>query len=380
MRGPYTYSVALLPIIMVYNTPALNLSLGTVVLFLFLPYSFLCVANSINQRNKNYIGIIAIIFIYLYFVIRSQGDVRTILLYIAACIHLLGFASGSVDGNRFRAIFEKIAVISSICVLAQVFSYYLMGRTISFTILSALQRDYKIIYYGQVSRFSLYRPTGPFLEPSMLSEYCVIALVSCLFPVEGNIKIIRTGLITMGIILTTSGIGIVLSAFVYAWYVFIKRASLSKRVRNIFRAVVLATLAILIFSRFSFFNAAMMRVFTNFEGYNAIEGRLWRWSQAINPMKGKLLWLGYGATEDFGHYLTGIPDMVYRCGLAAVVLLFILLIYLIITPNDTFVKLSSIVYIILLFIAKITSVPYQVFFIGLMLIDTYRNQQLIRNN
>ena len=372
----YTYILALLPIIMVYNTPAINMSLGTVLLLLFLLYSFLHVTKRISLLNKSYAGFITVL--YIYFVIRSQGDVRTILLYFAACVHLLGFSVGSVDANRLRSAVEKIAVISAFCVFIQVITHYLLGRTVSFTILSALQRDYKIIYYEQVSRFSLYRPSGPFLEPAMLSEYCIFALISCLFPAEGRINKTRAALITIGIVLTTSGIGIILSAFVYAWYFFIRRESFSKRARNIIRGVVLAALAILILSRFSFFNAAMARVFSNFEGYNALEGRTWRWSQAINPMKGKLLWFGYGATEDFAHYLTGIPDMVYRCGLVAVILLFVLLIDLIIIKNNAFVRLSGIVYIVLLFVAKITSVPYQVFFIGLMVIDTYRHKHLIR--
>ena len=93
-------------------------------------------------------------------------------------------------------------------------------------------------------------------------------------------------------------------------------------------------------------------------------------------MTGNLLWLGYGATEDFGHYLTGIPDTIYRCGLIAIIIEFILLIYLAFTKDNTFVRLTSIVYIALLFVAKITSVPYQVFFIGLMLIE--RSSQRIR--
>lgn len=373
VRELYTFIIALLPIILVYNTPAVNLSLGTVVLLLFLPYALFCITKRIDRAFTGLVGIIVIL--YVYFIARSQGDVRTILLYVAGCIHLCGFATGSVDADRFRSAVEKIAVISALCVFLQVISHYMLGKNISFTILSALQRDYKLIYYEQVSRFSLYRPTGLFLEPAMLSEYCIFALISCLFPAGGNIKKTRVALITAGIVLTTSGIGTLLSALVFGWYFFIKRESLSKWGRNVFRGIALAAIALLILSRFSFFNAAMARVFTNFEGYNALEGRTWRWSQAINPMKGQLLWLGYGALEDFPYYLTGIPDTIYRCGLIAVILEILLLIRLIAKKNNTFVRLSGIVFLVLLFVAKITSVPYQVFFLGLMVADMGRDLQ-----
>ncbi|MEZ3487557.1 MAG: hypothetical protein K1W22_13525 [Lachnospiraceae bacterium] len=303
------------------------------------------------------------------------------MLYFAACVHLCGFIVGSVDANKIRSVIEKIAVISAICIFVQVFSHYLLGRNVSFILFSALQRDYKLIYYEQVSsRFSLYRPTGPFLEPAMLSEYCIFSVISCLFPSDGSIKKAQAIIITTGMILTTSGIGVMLSAFVLGWYFFLKKDSLGKRIRKIFSGVFLAAVVLLILSQFSFFNATIARVFTNYEGYNAIVGRTWRWSQAINPMKGKLLWIGYGATEVFPHYLTGVIDMIFRCGLVAVIIKFILLIDLIKKKDNIFVRLSCIVYLVLFFVAKITSVPYQVFFIGLMVIDVSRNKQWIGEN
>lgn len=373
VKNLYTYAIALLPIIMVYNVPVIDMSFGTVLLLLFLPYTLLCIIKRPNRLSRGIVLIVVIL--YIYFIVRSQGDIKTILLYIAGCVHLCGFAAGSVDVNRLRLAVEKIAVISFFCVLLQVISHYLLGRNISFAIFSALQRDYKAIYYEQVSRFSLYRPAGPFLEPAMLSEYCIFSLISCLFPAEGNVKTTRAVLITVGMILTTSGIGIAFSALVYGWYFFFKREALRKWARKIFSGAVLVAVAIVVLSRFSFFNAAMARVFNNFEGYNALVGRTWRWSQAINPMKGQLLWFGYGATEDFPHYLTGVPDTIYRCGLIAVILEFILLIKLILKKNNTFVRLSGIVFLSLFFVAKITSVPYQVFFFGIMVADACKDLQ-----
>lgn len=361
----YTYTITLLPIIMVYNTPALNLSIGTVLILFFTPYALLFTIKRIRLLNHGIVSIIVIL--YLYFMARAHGDLRTIILYFAAGAHLCGFTAGSVDVLKLRSSIEKIAVISAVCVIIQTLSHYLLGRNVSFVLFSALQREYKEIYFEQISRFSLYRPTGPFLEPAMLSEYCIFALISCLFSVEGELRIRQAIIISIGMILTTSGIGIILTAFIWGWYFFMNRDSLNRKIRRALLGLLLAASAFAILSRFEFFNAALMRVFGSYEGYNAIEGRTWRWSQAIGPMKGKLLWLGYGTTEDFPHYLTGVPDMIYRCGLIAVILVFILLIPMALTKNNLFVRLAAIVYLILFFVAKITSVPYQVFFIGLML-------------
>ncbi len=120
-REFYTFLIALLPIILIYNTPAINLSLGTVVLLLFLPYPLFCITKRFDRAFSGIVGIIVVL--YIYFITRSQGDVRTILLYVAGCVHLCGLVTGSVDSDKFRSAVEKIAVISAFCVLFQVVSH-----------------------------------------------------------------------------------------------------------------------------------------------------------------------------------------------------------------------------------------------------------------
>lgn len=372
LRAFYTYCLALLPILFVYNVPSVNVSLGTVFLFAFLPYSVIVILRNLKGINRG--SVLILLLFYAYFIIRSKGSIRAMLLYFAACVQLVGIVEGAVDARKLRSAMETVAIISAVIVFAQVLSHYLLGKKLDFVVLSALQRDYKAIYSEPALSGGLYRPTGPFLEPAMLSEYCVFALVSCLFSADGSYNKRKAAIIAAGIVLTTSGIGIVLTAGVIGWFLLLRRQSLDKRVKNVLKGLLLLAAVLLIMSRFAFFKAALARIFTNYDGYNAVRGRVWRWAQALKPMKGAVLLFGYGATADFPAYLTGIADTIYRCGVVGMLLEFLLLFDMMRKKRSQYVLLSCLIFILLLFFAKLTSVFYQVFYFGLILTEVYAKE------
>lgn len=363
----YHLSIALLPVLYIISVPGLGISMGTIIIIGFVPYSLIYILKWFCQKNR--VKAYPFFIFYLYLIFRADGNVTRIILCIAAFIIIFGQMKGAINNSKIRKIIESFAVVNVILLVIQVISYYVLHFRIQYIPKGLIYEEYQNAYVFR--EFSgLYRPSALFLEPSHFSQYCIFALISVLFPEEGKqVNIKKAFAIGLGCILTTSGMGIGLTAGVFAWYIVLNRQSLQNKVISLFWIIPVLAITMFILFRTAFFQVALQRVFSSVEGYNAISGRVHNWDDAIGSMHGSLLWFGYGDSKMYRFYLTGLADTIYKYGVLCVVLESLCFLYLMLKKVNNFIWCCSIVFIILFCVAHITNFVSQVFYFGILIAD-----------
>lgn len=362
----YHLCIALLPVLYIINVPGLNISLGTVILLGFVPHSLVYILKGALKHNR--IKPFVFLMLYIYMILRSEGDITRITLCVCAFLILYGQMKGAIDNTRFRRIIEGFAMINVALVIVQVISYYGLHIRIQYVPKELIYEEYQTAYVFREFT-GLYRPSGLFLEPSHFSQYCLFAMISALFPEAGKARMKKAVAIGIGCILTTSGMGIALTFGVFGWYMFLNRQNMNRKVWNIIRWIPVLVVVLVILSRTEFFQTAMDRIFSSVEGYNAISGRTHNWDDAIGTMRGEKIWFGYGASKNYDLYLTGLADTIYKYGVICVVLEGMCFLYLMLKKVDNFVWCCCVVFGVLFCVAHITNLVSQVFYFGIVIAD-----------
>lgn len=364
----YHFCIGLLPVLYLFNVPVLNISLGTILIILFIPHSLYYVLMG-KQHIKRTVSIVPFLFFYVYLLLRYKGNITGTLLCVASFVNLWGIANGSIQAKEIRKVIETFALVNLALIVLQVLAYYGMHIRIVYVPKQLLHSEFQESFLFEQSG-GLYRPTALFLEPSHYSQYCCFALISTLFPEKGkkpNIK--RAALIGLGCALSTSGMGIALTVAIFVWYAILNQTSKGTKLFSILKWTPMVLIVAVIFLQIPIFQTALQRVFSDVDGYNAIEGRTHNWGQAIGTMSGKDLWFGYGYNAKFPYYLAGLPDTIYKFGLLSVIFEFLCFAFLMVKKIDNYVWCCSIAFMVLFCVAHLTSFYIQIFYYGLIIVD-----------
>ena len=127
--------------------------------------------------------------------------------------------------------------------------------------ISTVEKNGKfVLYMGQNDK-------GEELEKDYQQALAITAMIKCgEIPVQYEIDTIelmsssinvKAIAIVAGCILTTSGMGIALTAGVFGWYAFLNRQRIDKKIVNILRLIPVLMIGLLILSRTSFFQTAL---------------------------------------------------------------------------------------------------------------------------
>lgn len=373
----FQYCVALMPVLYLLNVPFLNVSLGTVLLIAFLPYSaFYIVCGVANQGSKplKLTGMLLFALFYLYLCLRADGSISTILLALATLVHMCGMLCGSVQLKKIRKILVTYAMISVGLVVIQTVAYYLLNWRIQYLPQVFVHEQFQESYiFSEES--GLFRPSALFLEPSHFAQYCCFAIIAVLFPADGKADVERAAVISVGCILTTSGMGIALTCGILVWY-FVAEYLVSGKIKNyswkkIFVFIAAVVVTIIVVCQIPFVKLALQRVFSSVDGYNAIVGRLglWKWQDAIGTMDTKALLFGYGNSAEYGYYLTGLVDTIYKFGLVGVALEVACIGWLMFRKRSNSVWCAGLSFLLLFVLAHLTSFFIQIFYFGLIIAD-----------
>ena len=373
----FPYCVALMPLLYLLNIPVVNVSLGTVLLLVFLPYSGQYIVRRFQEKGRSFndfIGILLFALFYLYLCIRSDGNLSTIILALSTLVHMCGMLCGSVKPQKLLRILVTYAMISVGLVVIQTAAYYLLRLRIQYLPPAFVHAQFREGYIFRAEG-GLFRPSALFLEPSHFTQYCCFALISVLFPSEGKADLERAIVIAIGCILTTSGMGIVLVCGIAAWY-FVVEYLVRGKIKTFRPKQILITCLILAVGAFCvcqipFVKTALQRVFSTVDGYNAIVGRLglWKLKDAIGKMDLVSLLFGYGNSADYGYYLTGLADTIYKQGLVGVILEVACFGWLMYRKRSNYVWGTSLTFLLLFVVAHLTSFFLQIFYFGLVIAE-----------
>lgn len=232
--------------------------------------------------------------------------------------------------NHYFDYIEIIAIVMTIVVAFQVLVYMGTGITFSedrsflFPFKSYFEYDVKqTLLNSHMVIDGLFRPSAFFIEPAHYSQFCLIGLVASLARSEQllNKKAI---IITVGIILTTSGIGIVSSLMLWALKMIITEKGITNKViiRCLMGLLLLMCLVVVLFLVSSSFKMAVIRIVVASNGHHsAIGGRLSSIALLGDLSTTELLFgMGYHNIPTYGiaeiqYYMTGIVQLLYCQGI-----------------------------------------------------------------
>jgi len=358
----YAIFLAIVPVLMMYKVPLLDIGISTFLIAVTMFYAILVIFLHIRQLK---LGIILPYILYcIYVIVRSDGDLVNILLCTAIVVHILAFSCGSVNIPRLMKALETISVIASVCVIFQICIHYLFGKHIPMIALDLCIDEFKrnnvgIILTGISD--NMYRPSAFFLEPSHFAQYVIVSQISFLAKEKPEYK--KAALVSAGIIATTSGMGIILTIFVWLWFAVLRSRKKGKSTSFLI-AVMILFILLSILSQVSFFQSATGRI-TGDNGFSAIQGRLLYWDIYIPTMQGSsLIWgMGYNALPNV--YFTGIMEILYCYGVVGVTL-FYLSIVIIVIRSQNVPRCMAIVIGGLMLIANLTGFIMNIFFFGII--------------
>ncbi len=319
--------MALLPIVMMYKVPVLDIGISTLAIVVLALVLLVVMTGRIGSISA-WLFILAVLY-FGYVVIKSDGI--TIVTSLAVLCIYLGLIAGVADSSAFRRTVELVSTLAAIGVVGQVLVHSVAGIHIpminySFCIDSMAQyKDAILTGYSQAE--PLYRPSAFFLEPSHMATYCTVGLLSTLLGKRPNFKI--GVVISIGLLLSTSGIGMVLCAVSWVCYAVLGGArGVSQRSQRILVVALFAVVAVVVLMQIGLFSQITARFAGSYgysdSQYNALWGRTMYWDVYIAPMSGTDLLFGFGSSKMPDVYFTGLMETVYCYGIVGLVLLYAL--------------------------------------------------------
>ena len=303
--------LALAPLLQHYKGIVQNA--GFTVLLLITPILFLRTYYKLKVglvNKKCFYAIIPLILFYFYTILIRDFNVMRLgyvllLSWIFICV-----SNGSINISYFFKCATKIAILATIAIIIQFIAHNILGRTIDFRPLSLLVTQQNIWVRNSVNfgvAGYMFRPSGFFLEPSHFFLYSFPIITVLLLSVNRDKTNLRTALfISLGLLLTTSGMGIAVLAGLWTLYFLVYKKANDYTLNNILkiisvRSVVIVLLLIIVFffayQSIPFIQSAVDRVFYEDETNNAIEGRVRLVKDYVSSITGRAVWFGTPISE-----------------------------------------------------------------------------------
>ena len=124
VKDLYSSFIALLPVLMIFNVPFVNIGLSTALVLLLLPY----VSFSVVYEKSKITAFVLCFLCFGYMILRTLGSSYiTVVIYVSIIIHILGFFSGTLNYVQLRKTIEKTSVVLTALVLIQIAAFYVFG-------------------------------------------------------------------------------------------------------------------------------------------------------------------------------------------------------------------------------------------------------------
>ena len=357
--------IVLLPLLLPYKFPFTSYSITTILSLVLAVFSV--VILWIHRTRIRFFSILFLIVFLIYAISKSNSTIA--ISYLIAAIVFLTISTGYVKPSQIRKYIETISVFATCVVILQTIIHYLLGRHIPFVLTSLCTEDIKYQYYqlaGTGISDGHYRPSAFFLEPAHYSQFCIFGLASCLLKKQLNIK--KAIFISLGVVLTTSGMGIALTIVTWSFWAVVYNWSWIKRHFLKFFCFLFASfLIVLLLYQVPFVKFAVGRIIGTDGDMSAIEGRLFFWNSFFGELNAKSLIFGFGqSTLPTDAYFTGFMVYLWAYGIIGFVLFFTACFQLFVT-SKILAKYFIMVFFVLTFFANQTNIAGIIFNLGIIL-------------
>lgn len=274
------FLIASLPILSMYRSPLpyFDLGLFSMIIVLFV-HIFGTVRNRFNSRGlivdrevKIWIIYITCLVVSLFFSGSAFSTCLLIVIKNIICVLLLILLYGYklIDYNLLAKYYMKICDLSVYFILLQYLIYYGFGKLIFGYIEPMMMVAPNDHYIMGTARY--FRAASLFREPSVYFSFIFVGIVIAMFDKKKNIK--RAVLYTMGVICSTSGMGIAVTFALWVVFLFTNIIHNKNNAKYAF-LIMLWVIAVYMFCSSPIGINILERVFNkSYKGGNAISGRL----------------------------------------------------------------------------------------------------------
>lgn len=214
--------LALCPLLQNYE--GLLVDARATVLVLLTPYILI---RFWNHNQIKWLLIAPMLIFAVYKVLVGGISIMTLGREGMACLFLLAAASGIIDIKTFIRAITVISLIASALIVVQYVCYYVFDFHLQLVPTSLfLESSQKWVGLAETGRISIlgnpmkmYRPSSFFLEPAHMAIYCTPSVLLLLItPGVNRLRIALASMITLGVLASTSGIGIALCVGIWVLY------------------------------------------------------------------------------------------------------------------------------------------------------------------
>lgn len=330
------FCLAISPILQHYMGPFEDA--GHSILILFFPYVLLRLLYKMRSFRIADLGVVAMLIIfYLYRVVDHGPTFFKLAQRMLIIIYFMAIALGCINVKRVLKTAYYVSIAASVCIIIQYFCFYAFGFHLQLVPASLLlPRAGQWILGAQTGLAGItgrlgtfYRPSAFFLEPSHIFLYIFPHLFIMLLSQNMNRwRIRRAMLITLALVLSTSGMGISVAAGAWALYFglssgkqnIIKIWNIFKP-KNVMALMVLLLLLVSMYFTIPTIGKSVDRILGNTGRVDAISGRTTQSIAIIKSLAGsKLLFGVVESTSDFEAHMPGFMGTLYRYGLIGIIL------------------------------------------------------------
>lgn len=386
----FTTSVVLIPILSMYKFIGSFIDLGLVLTTVTLLITLATHKDRIKLKRPLtpwvlYVFIIwASTFFAVFFPFSSSLSTiigRALRNILCVLIFIAGSSGNCFNGEKAKKIYLFVVKAATLYIFFQTFAARLFNIVVPGYV-GLLIRKVSYVVDLQLTSASTFRPSSFFYEPSHYFIYVVVAFTVFLFSRKDKQNIFWACLISGGIILSGSGMGVLSVGMLWGiWFIQLLLKTLKCRKISVYHAAIVGFLCLAIFllARSTRFSNILIRIFDDkAQGGSAISGRASGYL-AMQSMPVFNLLFGYGFGNlpmNFYSSLNFYPSFLYNflcMGILGTGVTFLALRNVYKRVNNWSAKLGFFVYILLCFYGETFMSTYLVFF---MFLFQYSNDSL----
>lgn len=379
----YSVILALLPILAITKYNIAGIYLDRLCLVVFSMVTVLILLNRqkilVNAKTSIVLFGYCVVVTFNAFFYGSCGAFGIICVWLIVFLGLSNTVSLLADYNLIRKTVIMVSLIAAAAVIIQTVLYYTLGvywSPLPRSIYNpAIMESYSTFLKSSVDLANgLFRPCGIFFEPAHMAEYCIVGLILSLFDKDRSKNYVSI-IITIGIVLTTSGIGIALVSCVWAYRIISSRREKGAHFSG--RTLVLILIAVvgvyIALSRMGILNILKYR-FTFGSTGTGFSSRFSDVELAFNDFGTKEFLFGVGFDRPNSFWLSGLFSVAWQIGILGLFLqLFIIFGYFIRAAKLE--KCIILVYFGLMLTAEVSNMTHMTFYLGVVIASMIHRQR-----
>ncbi|MBQ7145191.1 MAG: hypothetical protein IJR95_00270 [Lachnospiraceae bacterium] len=388
LEGLFAFLLAVAPLLFNYKGPFMNA--GISVLILLFPFELLLILRR-DVISPRILMLMMPLLLYWGFKIIDHGtdlyEISQIAIYI---VLFFCFAALCVEPKLILKAMTFVACAACVLILIQYICYYLFSFHLQLVptrlLTSGSSQWIQLVQTGRISvtgrRMAFYRPSAFFLEPSHMFVYLSVPLVYHVLSTDFGRTWKKAVLLSVGMLLSTSGMGILMTAVV--WLLFLgkqgredHRFSLNNYLKpgNLLILGGFLLLGLGLFFGTEFFRRSIMRIFSSGDDYrNAISGRLDSALEMFKSFSVKDWIIGVSDHyDDVEFHMTAFNATLYKYGLIGTILSYLFYIRCLFQLKQEYFWIAAMLIVASFFTPHTHGIIYMMDFV-IILLAGYREQ------